>query len=108
MVVQFRLLGEIEAYANGRPNKIGFTQLRCMLSVLIVAANRPVSIGQLVDRVWGNDRLPDHPRTAVQHRIALLRKALTPISEVTIERRTDGYQLSVDPTTVDLHLFQSL
>ncbi|TCO59419.1 AfsR/SARP family transcriptional regulator [Actinocrispum wychmicini] len=108
MTIEFRLLGEIEARVAGQPIVIGFAQLRCVLAVLLVEANHTVSVDQLLDRVWGPRREPRRPRDAVQHRIALLRKALTAVPGVTITTHTTGYRLVVDPETVDLHRFESL
>lgn len=108
MAVRFRLLGAIEAELNGRPLVLGYAQLRCMLAVLLVEVNQPVSIDQLIDRVWSARRLPNHPRRAVQHNIPLLRQALAPVTEVTLDRRGSCYQLSADPGLVDLHRFHAL
>ena len=108
MAVRFRLLGDVEAHVRDQPIAIGYAQLRCVLAVLLVEANHAVSVDQLVDRVWGDRRLPRHPRAAVQHSITLLRTALTPAAEVTIARKSAGYQLTVDPDVVDLHRFHRL
>jgi hypothetical protein len=61
---------------------------------------------RLFGRVWGDRRLPQHPRGAVQHSIALLRAFLAP--DVTISWQANGYLLAGDPDTVDLHRFQHL
>jgi DNA-binding SARP family transcriptional activator len=108
MAAEFRLLGDVEVYADGRPVAIGYLQLRCVLAVLLVEANRPVSVDQILNRVWGEHRLPRHPRNAVQHNITVLRQALLGVQDATIDRRSTGYQLSVDAETVDLHRFRTL
>lgn len=107
MTVRFRLLGDVEAHVHDRPIAIGYAQLRAVLAVLLVEANQVVSVDQLVDRVWSERRLPRKPRAAVQHSITMLRNALAP-AEVTIARRSTGYQLTVEPETVDLHQFRRL
>jgi DNA-binding SARP family transcriptional activator/Tfp pilus assembly protein PilF len=108
MAVEFLLLGDIEAYRDDRPIAVGYAQLRCMLAVLLVEANQPVSVDQLVDRVWGTRRLPGHPRGAVQHNITLLRRAMGVAEDVSITRRSTGYQLTVDTERVDVHRFHAL
>jgi DNA-binding SARP family transcriptional activator/Tfp pilus assembly protein PilF len=108
MAAEFLLLGDIEAYRDDRPIAVGYAQLRCMLAVLLVGANAPVSVDRLVDRVWGTRRLPRHPRGAVQHDITLLRRALAVADDVTIARRSTGYQLTVDTERVDVHRFHAL
>jgi DNA-binding SARP family transcriptional activator/tetratricopeptide (TPR) repeat protein len=106
--VEFRLLGDIEAFVDDRPVAIGYAQLRCVLAILLIDANHTVSVDQIVDRVWGTRRLPRHPRSAVQHSVAMLRRVLADAGNATLTRRSNGYQLVVDAQAVDMHLFQSL
>ncbi|CCH32794.1 BTAD domain-containing putative transcriptional regulator [Actinosynnema sp. NPDC047251] len=109
MTVQFRLLGDVEAHVRGQPIGIGYPQLRCVLAVLLVEANHAVSVDQLVDRVWGDRRLPRNPRAAVQHSMTLLRSALSGAADVAITRKPPRcYQLDVEPETVDFHRFRRL
>jgi DNA-binding SARP family transcriptional activator len=108
MTGRFRLLGTIEATTDGRPIALGHMQLRCMLAVLLIEANHPVTTDQFIDRVWADGQLPRQPRRAVQHNIPLLRRALAAAPDVSLARVGAGYQLSVDPDTVDLHRFHAL
>jgi DNA-binding SARP family transcriptional activator len=105
--VEFRLLGDIEARVGGRSVALGYARLRCLLAVLLVEANRTVSVDDLVERVWGGEP-PHRPRGAVQHSVTMLRKSLAPLGGVEISWRSTGYHLTVDPATVDVHLFQDL
>jgi len=108
VAVEFRLLGDVEALVDGQPLAVGYAQLRCSLAVLLLEANRTVSVDQLVDRVWGVRGLPRRPRSAVQHNIAVLRKVLSAAQDVTIAWRSAGYQLTVDAEAVDVHKFRHL
>ena len=108
VAVEFRLLGDVEARADGGPLVVGYAQLRCSLAVLLIEANRTVSVDQLVDRIWGVRHLPRRPRSAVQHNMAVLRKALAGAEDVTIAWRSVGYQITVDPEAVDVHKFRQL
>lgn len=108
MAVEFRLLGDVEARVDGSPVAIGYAQLRCVLAILLIEANRTVPVDHIVDRVWTDRRLPARPRGAVQHTIAVLRKALTAVPEVAISWRSAGYRLDADPETIDLHRFHAL
>ncbi|WP_433271336.1 BTAD domain-containing putative transcriptional regulator [Actinosynnema sp. CS-041913] len=108
MATEFRLLGNIEAHLDGNPVNIGYAQLRTVLAVLLVEADRAVSVDQLVDRVWGTRRPPRRPRSAVQHSITMLRGALAALPEVAITWQSGGYRLATAPDTVDLHRFRSL
>lgn len=108
MAVEFRLFGDIQAYIDGRLVEIGHARQRCVLATLLVEANQVVSSAQLVDRVWGDQRLPTRPANALQTYLALLRRALTGSGEVAIEWRSPGYRLTVDPKTVDVLRFRDL
>jgi DNA-binding SARP family transcriptional activator len=108
MTGRFGLLGAVEATIDNHPIALGHTQLRCMLALLLIEANHPVTVDQFIDRVWADGRLPRQPRRAVQHNIPLLRRALAPAPGVSIARAGAGYQLSTDPDTIDLHRFHAL
>ncbi|MFL6143195.1 MAG: BTAD domain-containing putative transcriptional regulator [Labedaea sp.] len=108
MTVEFRLLGDFEMNVDGAPVTIGYAQLRSVLAVLLVEANRTVPVDQLVDRIWRDRRMPRRPRGAVQHNVTLLRNALVAARDVTIAWRSPGYRLIADPDTIDLHRFRAL
>jgi DNA-binding SARP family transcriptional activator/tetratricopeptide (TPR) repeat protein len=108
MAAEFRLLGEVETRIDGDPVTIGYAQLRCVLSILLVEANRTVPVDQLVERVWRDRRLPHRPRGAIQHNVTLLRNTLAAAGDVSIVWKSPGYQLIADPDTIDLHRFRRL
>jgi DNA-binding SARP family transcriptional activator len=104
--MEFRLLGDIEAYADGQPIDIGYLQRRCILAMLLTEPNRVVPVDRIVGRVWEDRRLPHNPRGAVQYNITMLRKVLS--QHVSIVWQDHGYRLAVRPETVDLHQFDQL
>jgi DNA-binding SARP family transcriptional activator/tetratricopeptide (TPR) repeat protein len=108
VVAQFGLLGEIEVRVDGQPVDVGHVRQRCVLAVLLAEANRPVSVDQLVDRVWGDRRPPHRPGSALQTYVSLLRRALSPVEGLSITRQSAGYRLTVAEETVDLHQFRQL
>ena len=107
MGIEFRLLGGIEAVLDGRPLDIGHPRQRCVLAALLVDANRPVGADELVERVWAG-RPARHSRTALSGYVSRLRAVLAVDPDTTIDRRNGGYQLTVNPSAVDLHRFADL
>ncbi|GGW47213.1 AfsR/SARP family transcriptional regulator [Streptomyces griseoloalbus] len=107
MVVEFGLLGTIEARVEGRPANVGHMRQRCVLAALLVDVNRAVPVDALIDRVWG-DRAPQRVRETLYGYLSRLRQALKAAPEVAISRRPGCYVLEADPLSVDLHLFRDL
>ena len=106
-VVEFRVLGDVEAHVNGQLVDLGHAQQRCVLVTLLVEANHAVSVDQLVDRVWG-ERLPSRARDTLYSYLSRLRHALAALGDVSLLRQPGGYVLKVDPMAVDLHRFRDL
>ncbi len=106
--VEFRLLGPMQVRVGGHLVDIGAARQRCVLAVLLLDANRPVSADQLVERVWGDGPLPDHPRKAAQVYVSLLRRALARVEGVSITRHSGGYLIDVDEHRVDVYEFHTL
>lgn len=105
MAVEFRVLGEVEAIQNGQPVALGHARQVSVLVILLVEANRTVSVDQLVERVWA-ERPPHKPRDAVYGYVYRLRQTFSEMDGVAIERGLGGYRLTVDPLTVDMHRFE--
>jgi DNA-binding SARP family transcriptional activator/tetratricopeptide (TPR) repeat protein len=105
---RFRLLGPVEVLAGGQVVDAGPARQRCVLAVLTLEANRIVSADQLVERVWGDRRLPSRPRNAVQVYVSLLRRALAAVEGLLIVRQADGYMARVDERLVDVYEFRTL
>lgn len=106
MAVEFRILGEVEAYRDGRRLDIGHARQRCVLVCLLVDVNRPISTDQLIDRVWA-EAPPHRARNALAAYISRLRKLLT-VTGAQVVRGPGGYTLSADPLSIDLYRFREL
>lgn len=110
-MLEFRLLGAVEAYSDGRPVGLGPRKQRLTFAVLALEANHPVSVDRLVELNWPASR----PRTA-QHAIRVavsqLRSVLGGIdpahAQVTLTAQGSGYVLRTDPGRIDAHRFRDL
>ncbi|MFV2126638.1 BTAD domain-containing putative transcriptional regulator [Micromonospora sp. LOL_013] len=105
--VELRVLGEVTVRVDGVDLDLGHARQRCVLTALLVDANRLVPTDRLLDRVWGH-RQPQRARNALAGYLSRLRQVLAPAEPVRIVRRSGGYLLRVDPALVDLHLFGQL
>ncbi len=105
MTVEIRLLGDIELRVDGRVADVGHARQQCVLVALLVDSDRPVSLDQLLFRVWG-DHPPQRARDALYSYLSRLRHVLGDTSMIV--RQHSGYRVAIDPLAVDLHLFGHL
>ncbi|MFJ7912318.1 AfsR/SARP family transcriptional regulator [Kitasatospora sp. NPDC096204] len=107
-VVEFRLLGGVEAVVGGRPVDLGHARQRCVLAALLVRLERPLPVDRLVHLVW-SDHPPRRARDTLYGYLSRLRGALTGGGTgPTIVRGPDGYVLTAAPSDVDLYRFREL
>ena len=104
--MEFRILGDVEALADGRRLDIGAARQRCVLVALLVDVNRLVPTDQLIDRIW-SDELPHRARNSLAGYLSRLRQVVAR-DGVEIARQPGGYLLTTDPLSVDLHCFREL
>src|ERR687895_2517021 len=104
--VDFRLLGPIEARAEGRPLALAGTRQRALLAVLLLRAGEPVSRERVIADLWG-ERPPDGAVKTVQAVVSRLRRALGG-EAARLVSGTSGYRLRVEPEELDLARFERL
>jgi DNA-binding SARP family transcriptional activator len=102
-VLEFRILGPLEVVSDGDPVPLGGPKQRATLAILLLRANRVVSIDRLADDLYAGAP-PVTAVTQVQRQISELRKALG--SESAIETRAPGYLIRVAPDCLDLARFE--
>ena len=75
--VQYAILGRLEVTDEGRRLDIGTRRQRQLLAVLLVEANRVVSLDRLIDELWG-DTPPNAATASIQAYVSNLRRVLEP------------------------------
>ena len=103
-MLEFRILGPLQAIGDAGPIQLGGPRQRAMLALLLLQANRVVPIERLADDLYAG-RPPVTAVTQVQRQVSDLRKLL---GEATIETRRPGYMLHVDEERFDLTCFERL
>jgi len=109
-LAQFGILGPLEVWRCGSLVPVGGPRQRAVLALLLLEANRVVSLGRLAEDVWGGNP-PEGWVTTVQIYVSHLRQALEPgrsrgaAGEVLVTRNR-GYLLRVDGEQLDAARFQ--
>jgi ABC-type transport system substrate-binding protein/DNA-binding SARP family transcriptional activator/sugar lactone lactonase YvrE len=107
-VIDYRLLGPIEADVDGRLLDIGGQKQRTLLAVLLLSANQPVSRDVLVDRLWGRCPPAGAQHTLEVH-ISRLRKTLEPAAgDSVVLTRPGAYLLRAPSEQIDIRCFERL
>lgn len=105
--MQLRVLGPVEASADGGSLPLGGVKQRAVLAMLGLEANRTVSADHLIEGLWG-ERAPASAAKMVQNYIWRLRAVLGDAVDAEILTRGRGYELRIDRDSVDAERFQRL
>ncbi len=103
---EFSLLGPLTVRIDGALVPIPAAKHRAVLAVLLLHANRVVTVDDLAEALWG-ENLPSAARTGVQNYVMRLRKALGP-GGARITTQPRGYRLRVEPGELDLDRFEGM
>ncbi|MEJ3744958.1 tetratricopeptide repeat protein [Actinomycetes bacterium KLBMP 9797] len=105
--MRFQILGPVVAYGTSGPVALGPARQRTVLAALLVESGVPVSLDQLVERVWGPSP-PQRARQTLHTYLSRLRDVLGGTGAPALVRRSGSYALEIDPCSVDLHQFRAL
>ncbi|MEN8649647.1 BTAD domain-containing putative transcriptional regulator [Streptomyces sp. 21So2-11] len=112
MPVEFRLLGVVSVATESEELSLGPAKRRSMLAALLLRANTPVTVDQLIAASWANEP-PAHARTVVQSHVSHLRTLLRDGGaagrgvELTAQG-PDAYVLHLTGPQLDAHRFDEL
>lgn len=104
-LLEFRILGPLEVVGERVPTRLGGSRQRATLAILLLNANRVVSVDRIVEDLYA-DAAPVTALKQVQRQISELRKALG--SRSGIETRSPGYVIRLSPEQLDLSVFERL
>lgn len=103
-MIEFRLLGPLEAWIGDRQVLLPPGKPRALLARLLLDANRVVPLDVLLEALWGT-LPPASARKILQAHVSHLRRAL---GAGTIETRAPGYAIRIAPSELDLHRFEQV
>jgi DNA-binding SARP family transcriptional activator len=103
--VQFGILGPLEVTDAGRRLDLGSRRQRQLLAVLLLEANRVVSLDRLIDDLWG-DTPPNAATASIQAYVSHLRRVLEPgrsprAPSAVLVSEPPGYMLCVAADRID-------
>ncbi|MGA5822344.1 AfsR/SARP family transcriptional regulator [Kitasatospora sp. NPDC094028] len=102
--LRFAVLGPVRGWRDGGELVLGSPQQRSLLLSLLLRANHPVSAGQLVDDLWGEEP-PAKATAVIRTYVHRLRRVLGPDALTSLG---GGYLLTVDPGALDTHRGEEL
>jgi DNA-binding SARP family transcriptional activator len=110
--VEFAILGLLEVRDRDRQIEVSSAKERRLLGVLVLHANKVVSVDRLIEVLWGNDPPPTAENT-LQTYVSHLRKILEPdraprARHGLLRTRAHGYELAVPPESIDAVQFERL
>jgi YVTN family beta-propeller protein len=103
-MVEFRILGSLEALDGERAIPLGGGQQRGVLAILLIHRGTVVSVDRAVDLLWG-ERPPGTATKTVQVYVSRLRKEL---GDGMLLTRAGGYVLQLEPDQLDADRFERL
>ncbi|HUK95482.1 MAG TPA: AfsR/SARP family transcriptional regulator [Gaiellaceae bacterium] len=104
-LLEFRILGPLAVLSDGTPLRLGGPKQRATLAILLLEANRVVSVERLADDLYAGAP-PVTAVTQVQRQVSDLRKLLGSAS--VIETRAPGYAIRLSADQLDLSRFERL
>lgn len=104
-MLEFRILGPLEVVRGRGTVSLGGPKQRATLAILLLNANRVVSIDRLADDLYGG-RAPVTAATQIHRQISELRKVLG--ENARLETRSPGYVIRVTSEQLDLQQFERL
>jgi DNA-binding SARP family transcriptional activator/tetratricopeptide (TPR) repeat protein len=107
--VEFRILGQVELWANSERHDLGPRKARSVLALLLCELGHPVPAETLVGRVWG-DEPSDSALKSLYENVSRLRKSLRAAggSGRELTQRSGSYVLEVGRQDVDAWQFRML
>ncbi|ROP39910.1 AfsR/SARP family transcriptional regulator [Saccharothrix texasensis] len=107
METEFKVLGPLEVWHDGRQVVLPTGKARVLLASLLLRAGSVVPMDVLVDRLWdGRSVNPGRTKATLHMVVTRLRQSLGAANVV--RTATGGYAADVPPGALDLHRFREL
>ena len=105
--MEFKVLGPVEATADGCRLSVRGPKQRALLALLLLRANEPVGNDLLISALWDGSP-PRDAEAVLRIHVSNLRRALDREAGDRLVTRARGYELRVEPGELDLERFRRL
>jgi DNA-binding SARP family transcriptional activator/tetratricopeptide (TPR) repeat protein len=105
--MRFRVLGPLEVRSGNTWEPISAGKWRTVLALLLINRDQVVSVGTLIDAVWG-DKPPAKPANLISIYVLRLRRFLDDPKGQMLVTRYPGYLLRTRPGDIDAVRFEEL
>jgi DNA-binding SARP family transcriptional activator len=106
--VEFSILGPVEVVVGSERLEVGGTRQQVAMAMLLLGANRLVTVERLLEAIYGDD-LPPTGRSQVQIGISSLRRLFAAHGHTdVIVTKPGGYTLRVEESQLDAAQFERL
>jgi DNA-binding SARP family transcriptional activator/tetratricopeptide (TPR) repeat protein len=105
--LEFGVLGPLLVRCEGVDLRVGQGKQRTILAMLLLNADRPVSVGELTESLWGSEPPPSAP-VAVRNYVMRLRHSLGEQAARRIRTQLPGYLINVNAGEFDAARFEEL
>ncbi len=110
--MRFGVLGTLTAEGPDGPVELGAPKQRAVLALLLLSANRVVSVDRIIDDLWSGEPPPGALGT-VHAYVSVLRRILEPgraprAQSTVIISMAPGYMLRVEPADLDVLRFEEI
>lgn len=108
--LRVQILGPLRIWRGGTELEAGPRQQVCLLAALVARAGQPVSTGELMDLIWG-EQAPDSALNVIHKYVGALRRVFEPALPARspgthLFRHGNGYMFTPGPAVLDLVEFQ--
>nr|WP_237419279.1 BTAD domain-containing putative transcriptional regulator [Kitasatospora sp. SID7827] len=100
------MLGTLTAHDGVADRPVQGPKARTLLAVLLLNADRPVSLDRLLDALWG-DRPPATAEASLRNLVSRLRRTLGDEDGQRLRSTPSGYQLSLTDDELDTRQFEA-
>src|SRR6266540_1064549 len=110
--MRYGILGPLEVIGHAGPLRVAGAKLRALLVLLLLDANRMVSVDRLIEELWGG-RPPPRATVTLRSYVSMLRRVLEPerapgATSAVLAWQPPGYVLRVGPDDLDATRFERL